>query len=437
MTDYEFVNPACVLAPRPASRPMPESPRFTGRRSRRPAARLYIASVITLSALAGCSATQAEEMQPAPMSSHASFPVPEGCPTGAQFTEEFASDTPFTELSPSLVSSQLEAPLLDGGCAYVFDGGRTNSDGDRISLITVAYFNLDTPDRPTSAGFTDWALSVGGTASGQFDYSLPSSYSGLTEAVAILSGGESSPSVFSGQAIPEYAQGTSGVVRLWVLKEEADALQSKAASASPDYNASTALADGLKLNWTGSFDVSDEDGYTATYSLSGLLSPFKSDVAGSKPGEFAATSSSTLRGTITNTTTQRNATITGVAIMALYPTDSAACTGFNGITKAGGDWQRPDFCYVGIGSAAGSELAPAQTSAVTPSAPSITSGPHKEGSDDLAQLNAPVAIYAIFGGERVMTNPKWTSPTGCTAPTMYTGGQTAVVMQGWPDVLCD
>lgn len=398
---------------------------------------VFIAPAALLLTLASCSSpAPAEPAVTEPVASPVSYPIPEGCPTAEQFSEEMAAEIPFTALNFSLLSSQVEAPLLDGGCAYVNEKDVTSADGQPVKFVYTLYFNLGAPNHRTLADFDEWALSVGGTQSDKHSFSLPTTYTGLTEASAFAAGEDVGSQWLFGDVLPEYAQGTQGIVKFWLTDDQVAPLVVEDGETTTNYDAATALAEGLKLQWGGSVNVANEDGYTAAYELSGALNPFVSDVADSKPGEFAANASGTVSGTVTNTTDQRNASFPGLSIIALYPRDSAGCTSYNGIAKKGGDWQKPDYCSIVIARVGASELTPGQALPV-PAAPyPISTGPHTEGSDALLRLNAPVSIYAYFGGESVMTTPKWTSPQGCTAPTMSQGGQSVVVMEGWPDLLC-
>lgn len=403
---------------------------------RRSAPTACLASAALIAVLAGCSPTPpSDSAAPEQAASPISYPVPEGCPTAEQFSQEMSSELPYTAANFSLLSSQLQAPLLEGGCAYVNGNVKTSSDGQAVRFLYILYFNLGTSNRPTLADFDGWALKIGATQTEGHDFDLPGTYSGLTEAAAFASGEGTGSTWFSGGTIPEYTQGTQGIVRLWLPSDQVAKLTVEDGN-SAAYDPTTALANGLKLRWEGSFDVADKDGYTANYALSGSLSPFTANVADSKPGEFEADAVSAISGSVANTTADRNASITGVGMYALYPLGSAACTNFNGISKAGGSWKQPDYCFVRIGGVVGSELAPGRNSTVQAENPPIKSGPHAEGSGALAQLNAPVAIYALFGGQRVQSTPDWTSSKGCVAPTDSIGGQAAVVMDGWPDILC-
>lgn len=122
-------------------------------------------------------------------------------------------------------------------------------------------------------------------------------------------------------------------------------------------------------------------------------------------------------------------------IYALYPMGSAACTNFNGVSIEGASWQQPTFCSVQLGMVAATQLAAGESKIIPSAYAHVESGPHAEGGDALVQLNTPMSVYAIFGGQRVRSDPTWVSDAGCVVST-GSSGQSAVVMNGWPDVLC-
>lgn len=303
-----------------------------------------------------------------------------------------------------------------------------------VRFVYILYFNLGTPNRPSLADFDGGVLEIGGMQAGAHVFDLPSTHSGLIEAAAFASGEGTGGTWPPGGTMPAYSQDTQDIVRLWLPAEQIVKLAVDAGN-SATYDPTTARANGLQLQWAGNLDVADADGYTANYALSGSLSPFTADVTDSKPGEFEANAAIAIRGSVTNTTADRNASITGVGMYALYPLGSAACTNYNGISRIGRSWKYPDYCFVRIGGVVGTELATGQDSSVRSENPPVKSGPHAEGSDALAQLDAPVSIDASSGGQRVQSSPDWTSSKGCVAPIDSSGGQTAVVMNEWPDPL--
>lgn len=196
-----------------------------------------------------------------------------------------------------------------------------------------------------------------------------------------------------------------------------------------------ALPAGTAARFGATFDVEDEDGYTASIAVQGTLSPFTEEVADSLPGEFAAVTSATVGGTATNTTAGRNAPVPAIGLVALYARDSAACR-LNGVSKSGDSWQDTSFCAIGIGSLQEVELAPDGAGDLGGGEVPISVGGLAEGSDALAQLNAPVAVYARFGSDPIYTaRANVTSASGCEASgaahTMW-----YVPMDGWPDPIC-
>lgn len=417
---------------------MPTRPRIfhTGVAMRRSILPASLTSLALIGALVGCSPTSPEPVAPEPVATPVSHPIPEGCPTAEHFTEEMGADAPYIALNFSLLSSQLKAPLPGGGCAFANSEAVTNDEGTSVSFIYILYFTLNEPNHITTDAFEAWAQSIGSTATEEYAYDLPDDYSGLTKGRAFLAGAINGSRWLFGDVLPEYAQGSQGIVRLWLPTDDVDALKTDASGGDTAYDPTTALANGLKLRYSVEFDIADEDGYSTSFDLSGSLEPFTSSVADSKPGEFQAATSGSMSGTVTNTTAARNASIPGVGVMAIYPLGSAMCTPYNGVSKAG-NTSGSDYCSVGIGGVSPSELTPGQSLALTDASEPVLSGPHKEGSDALDQLNAPIAIYATFGGEHqmLMTKNEWTSQSACEAPSQY-GRSMVVVMEGWPDLLC-
>ena len=86
------------------------------------------------------------------------------------------------------------------------------------------------------------------------------------------------------------------------------------------------------------------------------MQPFTSDVTDAPPGQFEAVGASGVGGSVTNTTAERNMTAPEASVVALYPLESAACSGYNGISAEGADWQDSAYCVLGLGSVPGAQL---------------------------------------------------------------------------------
>lgn len=377
--------------------------------------------------------------------------VPSGCPTGEEFGEAFVSDPAWADPLPArLLDSEVSAALPDGGCAYAVGAvGIAESSGVEYQRVIVYYFNLDTPNRPSRAELRAWGESAGGLpaeetdldGAGTGEYSdreldLPDRFTYFTGASVSWVDGETTTRFDDDSSIPAFTQGASGSIEFFLRAVRIDAIRALGDSGAETIDPRAALAQGLRTSFSTTYGVSDEEGYTASFQLSGHLEPFVPDVADSPPGMFEAMSSSVVRGQVTNTTSGRNTDTPGAAVWALYPRDSAACTGYNGISVEGADWQDPSFCTLVLGSVAGARLGPDTTQEFEEAGLALKQGPFEESSTALQELNAPVAVYVVFGGAgRGLTGVDWTADVGCHVRTTN-GGTWAVAMAGWPEVLC-
>ncbi|WHP16642.1 hypothetical protein [Cellulomonas sp. ES6] len=392
---------------------------------------------------------------PEPEVSPVSYPVPEGCPTGQELSLVSVGEDDWAEpLDAASLDGELSTPLLPGGCGYVVGDEGTTDSGTRYRRLVVEYFNLDTPGRPTQADVRAWGEAAGGVPTEVTDldgnptgeYSdtslrLPDDFTGFTNAVVSWVDGETSwrfdP---ENDVIPAFTQGANAEVGLYLEAERVEAIQAAAAapgaSAGAGIDPTTALAQGLSATFSTSYSVVDGEGYTATYELSGRMQPFTSDVTDAPPGQLEAVGASGVGGSVTNTTAERNMTAPAVSVVALYPLESAACSGYNGISAEGADWQDSAYCVLGLGSVPGAQLTPDGTQSWDAAESSQSLGPYDETGPALAELNAPVSVYARFGGKGSgLTGVDWTADVGCHVQSTN-GGTWVVVMDGWPEVLC-
>lgn len=391
------------------------------------------------------------ESEPEPDPTPTTYPIPDGCPSAAEFGAAWIDEPDWADsLDASSLVGELASTIPEGGCAFARrEVGTAASSSSTYRYVQVWYFNLDTPGRLTAEQLLDWAASVGGTPSPVIDplteeptgeYSdhavdLPVEFSAWTGSDVSVADGESVDFGWYDGVIPGFTQGSNGRIEFALNSERVDALV--AASGQESLGDPTLLlSQGLATSFSTSFSMSDAEGYSMRVEITGRLQPFSSEVADSPPGKFRAESSAAVSGSVTNTTAGRNAESTGVSVVALYPIDAEACQGLGEISVEGGDWGDPSYCFVRLGGLPAAELAPDATQQVPADTQPIDLGEYAEDGAALAQLNAPVAVYAYFGGKGVgLSGVAWTADHGCHVPT-GSGGQWVVAMAGWADPLC-
>jgi hypothetical protein len=367
------------------------------------------------------------------------YPVPVGCPSPKDVGNAWDGHGDlYTAVDLKLLDSQLPEALPDGGCPYITSGVKTAGNGTATyEDLQAWYFNLGKPGMATSSELTSWAKAAGGKHSDDSDaFDLPTAFSGWTNSAEDQAGGESSSWGWNTKVIPAYTQGASGRIAFALDSAKVEAL-AKATTGGPAATDPTkALASGLAAAFTNSFEIKDGQGYTAQIQVTGSMEPFTSDVTNAPPGQFDAIASPSVGGSVLNTTTGRNTQTTGMVLVALYALKSAACTGYNGVSVQGADWEVSSYCAVEVGALSSESLVPAQSQTIPSTATSLKLGNFPQNGPALAQLNAPVSFYAYFGGTSGLVNPDWSSSQGCVSQTSSWGGQWFVPMTGWPDVIC-
>lgn len=200
-------------------------------------------------------------------------------------------------------------------------------------------------------------------------------------------------------------------------------------------SAGLALGEGRSVDYSGTFETVDEDGYTLEISVSGTMTSFSSDITNSPPGKTEAVSTVDMTGSAVNTTTGRNAPTPALSVVLLYPKGSIACN-MNGVSKSGDDWQDTSFCAVRVGTFLEAEVA-ADSALDMGSFKDypMTLSNVPDTDEALAGLNSPLAIYARFGGEGISASSNMSSTTGCES-TGYTHAAWYVALDPGPDPVC-
>ena len=379
------------------------------------------------------------------------YGIGEGCPSAADVGLAWVSDSSWFEmLDFELLRGQLSSSMPSGGCAYAEKTVRNASDSDSTyRRVIVWYFNAGELGKPTVDDVSSWAVSIGGVASPEEDFEgnltgdysdtsldLPDDFSGWTGSTVSWVDGVSS-SIFVGDStIPEYTSRHTVQVIFALDSGIVDSIAAASDQGVANYDPQAALNQGLSATFTAKFDATDEHQYTAHLEVSGSLSPFTSYVADSLPGQFQAQFSATARGTVTNTTDGRNMNSPGVAFWALYPLGSAACSGYDGISKEGDDWQDASYCIKAVGGVAGASLTSGQELSLPAATVPLNYGPYDESSSALDDLNSPLSVYAAFGYNGGLVRSTWTAQSGCLV-SQGAGGVWVVPAEGWPDLLCD
>ncbi|MBM9458747.1 hypothetical protein JK386_02440 [Nocardioides sp. zg-536] len=374
-----------------------------------------------------------------------------GCPSVEDY--DIATGVGGDELSHvsvdvPLLSGYVAAALPDGGCGYAeVEASQSDSSENMSRRVNVAYFNLGENGQPTFDDLRDWAGTVGASDLGEdvdaggplqpdgTFFNLPSDFSGWTP--GWLEQTERGDATYQQSAIPEYTDRPGAVVSFLLGESDVDAVElASTGDEDADYDPVTAMASGLDATFAGSFDVTDLDGYTLDIEVSGSLSPFTSELANSKPGQFEALGYASASSFATNTTEGRDAPIPEFSLVAIYDINSDFCGGDGYLSRAGDSWQDPSFCQVGIGiHRPGTVSAGSQTDEEI-GAGDLTIGGLDENSNALAEMNAPLSIYATFGSEGgISTNTTLTSSSGCQT-SAGSGAVWYVPMDGWPDPVC-
>lgn len=406
----------------------------------------------SLTMLSGCAATAVEPdavltetavpTQEA-VATPIAYPVPDGCPTGAEFGTAYAGDAAWAqELDIALLGGALSSPLPDGGCGYIVGDGGTTDSGTAFERVIAVYFNIDTPGRHTHSDLYGWAIAAGGTprvdASDETSdtaLDLPSDFAGFSNASFDWVNGDTSYWFTDETVIPAFTQGASAKVEFYLSADDV-AMMKKASDAGVDASDPTkALAAGLPLASSVAFSAADPDGYSTEFQLTARLQPFTTDVTNSAPGEWEILSTSSVSGTVWNTTAQRNTESPAVGAFALYPKGSAACSGFNGVSIKDADWQDSSYCQIGLGSHFRDSLEPDGMQNFESGTKPLKVGPFPEGGTELAEFNAPISIYASLDPITMRTTTDWTSDQGCLT-NLETTSVWVIAMDGWPDPIC-
>lgn len=408
--------------------------------------------------LAGCAAevTEPEFFQETQAAEF--HQVPEGCPTAEDVSEAFIQDSHWLEaLNVNLLQGELETPLPDGGCGYaVTEVGTSSSSDNTFRRVIVLYFRLGEEGRISQEEIAEWGRQAGGVPheerdivteelTGEFSDSrldLPQTFTGWTGAHVSWVDGELSTFFFSSEdgtrAIPEYTLYATAKVDLYLDSDRVEVIiaQGGGGSAEPVLDPTEMLPSGLTATFRGSVAVSNDDGYTGIIAVTGKLQPWASDITNVPPGKFEAFTDASGQVTYTNTTDGRQTLMPTTKVWALYPTNSPACPGNGGVSVEGDGWQDSSFCRVSLGNTYDADLEPVAIVTAELERSAMRLGPLDESSDDLAILNAPIAMYVAFGTAGPLGNGNaWVGERGCYVNTQQ-GQHWMVVLEGWPEVLC-
>lgn len=400
-------------------------------------------TIASIGFLGSCSAPEPEPDEKPKAAKPVVYPVPDGCPTGEQFSQVNVGEKGWAEqIDSSLLNAALSTPLLEGGCSYLVGDVGATTDGEPIRRVIVAYFNMDTPNRHTRRELIRWAESAGATAVeeeiSRTEFALPTEFSGLTEGTFIWTDGEASYQYLEEEGketIPEFTQGSNAQIEFYVLADKMDAIKAAGEAGIDPTDPTKALAAGLPMVTSTTFNGTDPDGYTATYTAKVELQPFTTDVTNSAPGQQEILSTGTFTGSVKNTTPQRKSTPASFGAYVVYRGDSAACDQWNNIAVTGGDWSSRPYCVITSNGVGGVDLEPDGSHDFEPLAMSIKRGGFPEGGPELADFQSPVAVYAYLDPEFGVHWSEWTADRGC----LTNRGTTEVwvlPMDGWPDPIC-
>lgn len=424
------------------------------------AASLAIVAMAALTAGCGQSPDSSSSTQVAvssPSATPTELPVPDGCPPAKELGQAWVKDPDWftATINAKLLDSELKTPLPAGGCAYLYSKpGTSNNSSDQYQRVMVWYFNINRAGRLTTADITAWAKSAGGTplkgtdpissqpttdTTGN-DFDLPDTFSGWTKSTAVQVSGDDSHFGWDQSVLPAFTQGAQAKINFSVNAEKGQAMVRATvpgSNSSAGSDPTKALTQGLTASFSTSAVVTNDEGYTVQLKVQGKLEPFAKDVKDAPPGKLHAVSSSTVSGTATNTTTGRQTKTPGASVMAVYPLESAACDGYNGISVRGADWQKSSYCAVEIGSVESATLAPDASQPLKGATLPKKLGTFPEAGNAIAELNAPISFYMKFGTKgTASTETSWKSDLGCLSSRLYGGASWNIVMDGWPDAIC-
>lgn len=394
---------------------------------------------------------------PKPTETATVYPLPKDCPPEKELGQAWVDKTDwFTAIDAKLLDSELKTPLPKNGCAYLYSTPDTaNNSSDTFQHVMVWYFNMNRPGQAATADITNWAKSAGGTPlSGiqpgtnnvttdttGLDFDLPDSFSGWTKSTVVQVNGPGSRFGWNQSVLPAYTQGAEAKIDFSLSAQKAQAM-ARASGAGASAGASTsdptkALSQGLAASFSTSTVITDKQGYTAQLKVQGKLEPFTKNVTDAPPGKLNAVSSSTVSGSITNTTAGRQTATPSASVIAVYPLESAACTGYNGISVKNADWQKSSYCAIDLGSVENVTLSLDASQTLNERTASQKMGTFPESGDAISQLNSPVSVYLNFGSEgTISTGTSWHGDKGCLSSRAYGGASWNVAMDGWPDVIC-
>lgn len=381
------------------------------------------------------------------------YPVPEDCPPPKELGKAWVEDPDwFTAVDAKLIDTEVKTPLPKNGCAYLFgEEGTATSSNAKYKHIMVWYFNLNRPGTASTSDMISWAKSAGGTpltgtdpvsnakttdTSGE-DFDLPETFTGWTGSKLVQVNGQGSSFGWDQSILPAYTQGAQAKIEFAINAEKAAAMLKATGSAGTTADPTKSLSQGLAASFSAGVVATDDQGYTVQLKVQGKLEPFIKNVTEAPPGQLHAVSTSTVSGSVTNTTSGRQTKTPSGSVIALYPLESAACTNYNGISVKDADWQDSSYCAINLGQVAGATLAPNASQAFPEVSVPQKLGTFPETGTAIEKLNAPASFYFSFGGKgRGLTGVDWRGDKGCQAQSQSGGGSWYVVMDGWPDLIC-
>lgn len=173
-----------------------------------------------------------------------SYPVPDGCPGGADFGQADIGQSEWARaVNADLVSGDLRSPLPSGGCAYlVGDIGTSKNGADRYQRVIVAYFNLDTSGRLTQDDLETWGTEAGGVPrveenpegdltgeTSDNSLALPDDFTDFdTAKVSWVDG--TTRIRYADTLIPAFTQGASGQIEYYLKAERGSAIEAASVS---------------------------------------------------------------------------------------------------------------------------------------------------------------------------------------------------------------
>lgn len=424
--------------------------------------RLAAAAAVAAVCLAGCTTPEppaADEAEEAETPAAVSYPIPEGCPDADGFATSFTDVPSYAQtLDASLLDAELEVPLPEGGCAYaIYEPKQAKSSEAMFWRVLVGYFRLDEPGRPSLQSFEDWGRAAGGVPAeikdwetgeptgeiSEVELALPDSFSGWTGSSVRWADGEFvNVANEEENTIPEFTQGASAKIDFGLNAEKVEAMLAQGDGTGEQVALAPhqKMSSGLATSFAMEFPIADEQGYTASVSLSGKVQSFTSDITNSPPGKFAAVAEGDFDGTVTNTTEGRRAQTPTVNVWLVYPAEASPCGENNWVSR----YQSNDraHCAIALGSISSGTAEPDGLISRDRSGVSLHIQGLEENSDDLLQANSPVGAYAVVENKRsVGPNSTWRPESGCLVD--YRSGiatiltEWAVPLPGWPNPLCE